>query len=201
MQDELKQDDDAKMLKSLCVFEGPNQIKFRCFKSALPLDPIKVKYDFLSSHYKNDIFHRVWGDISMQIASKATKLTIPDIVTELWKPTFSKCCRILDSLKNSSMKLRKVDKWFGDYKNHAELETHIYNLFKGVEMCYDRRPPQTCPHWIRSAVGRMLEYWKLYRYTKAAKTVLTLKTKLGLTGEFCKLEKIATQVRNCYLYC
>lgn len=168
---------------------------FRCFNSARPLDPIKIHYDFLSRHHKNDIFHRIWERTSMRAAREATELTIPDIVTKLWQPAFTECCRILDSLQNSSMKLHEVDERFGNYKSPQEIQSHIYNLFKGVEVCFNRRPPQHCPHWIISAVKRMQEYWTLSRYAKAAKTVLELRTRLGLTGEFSKLETIATQVR------
>ena len=47
----------------------------------------------------------------------------------------------------------------------------------------------------------MQEYWTLSRYAKAAQTVLDLRARLGLTGEFSLMETIATQVYDSDDYC
>ena len=93
------------------------------------------------------------------------------------------------------MKLQEVDDRFHGYDSPSVIQSHLEKLHKGVELCCNRVPPVRCPPWIRSAVERMQQYWTLSRYAKAAETVLELKRKLGLTGEFSLMETIARQVR------
>lgn len=194
LRDELDRNLDTAKLNTLCVSDGPSKITFLHFKSATPLDPIKTMYDYMSRHYHNDLFHRIWDRTSIRAAREATGLTIQDVVTKIWDPTFKECQRILDSLQDNSMKLREIDDRFSSYDGPDVIQSHLYKLFKGVEICCNRKQPQSCPTWIKSAVRRMQEYWTLSRYAKAAQTVLDLRARLGLTGEFSLMETIATQV-------
>ena len=198
LRDELDQNLDTARLNSLCVSDGASKMTFKLFKSAIPLDPIKIMYDFISRHHQNDLFHRIWERTSLRAARDIPNLTIQDIVTKIWDPAFKECCRILDSLQDNSMKLREVDDRFSGYDDPNVIQNHLYKLFKGVELCCIRKPPQICPPWIKSAVQRMQEYWTLSRYAKAAQTVLDLRARLGLTGEFSLMETIASQVQS---YC
>jgi hypothetical protein len=131
-------------------------------------------------------------------ASKANpELSILDIVTKIWEPAFGECCRILESLKDRTMKLREIDDRFKGYNDPGKIMGHLENLYKGVELCFGRSQPSASrPGWIRSAVESMQQYWTLSRYAKAAKTILELKMKLELTGDFSIMETIATQVRD-----
>ena len=191
---ELKQDFDSKKIKSLCISRGPSHLVHCCFKSALPLDEICVKYDIMARHHQNDLFHRIWEHTSTTAAAKNPELTIEDIVTKLWKPTFEECMRILDSLVDCSMKLYKVDVWFRCYGDGDTIKGHLWQLHRGVELCHDQPPPDDCPYWIDNAVERMQLYWTLSDYAKTAKTVLDLRNMLELTGDFSLMEAIAKKV-------
>ena len=192
---ELDQDFESKPISSLCVSRGPSQVDARCFLTAFPLDPIKVKYDFMVRHYQNDFFHRIWEHTAIRAARASTaELTIPDIVTKIWNPAFEECCKLLDSLSNCSITLREVDDRFLRFNNVSTIKLHLEQLHKGVEVCLDRKPPQRCPPWIDSAVERMQQYWMLSRYAKAAQTVLKLRDELNLTGDFALMETIAKKV-------
>ena len=191
---ELDQDFESKPIKSLCVSRGPSHLENRCFRTATPLDPIKVKYDLMVRHYQNDFFHRIWEHTAIRAARASTGLTIPDIVTKIWNPAFEECCRILDSLSNCSITLREVDERFLCFNNSSMIKFHLEQLHRGVEVCHGRRPPLRCPPWIDSAVERMQQYWTLSHYAKAARTVLKLRDKLRLTGDFALMETIAKKV-------
>ena len=191
---ELDQDFESKPIKSLCISTGPSNFDNRCFQSAHPLDPIKMNYDFMVRHYQNDFFHRIWERTAIRAARATAELTIPDIVTRIWKPAFEECCQLLDSLNNCSITLREVDDRFLRY-NISTLKLHLEQLHKGVEVCHGRQPPPRCPPWIDAAVERMQQYWTLSRYAKAAETVLKLRDKLKLTGDFTLMETIAKKVR------
>lgn len=194
---QLGQNFDHARIRSLCESGGStSHMTFCSFQSAAPLDPIKIKYDFLARHYQNDLFHRIWERTSIN-AAKVTELTIQDIVTEIWEPAFEECCRILESLKGRTMKLHEVDDRFKRYSDLEKIKSHLENLYKGIELCFDRsQQSASSPGWIRSAVESMRQYWTLSRYAKAAQTVLELRRRLELTGEFSIMETIATQVRN-----
>ena len=192
---ELDQDFESKPVKSLCVSRGPSHVENHCFLAAFPLDPIKVKYDFMVRHYQNDFFHRIWEHTAIRVDRAGTGLTIPDIVTKIWNPAFEECCQILDSLSNCSITLREVDERFLRFnRNIGTIKFHLEQLHRGVEVCHNRKPPPRCPPWIDSAVERMQQYWTLSRYAKAAQTVLKLRDELGLTGDFALMETIAKKV-------
>lgn len=182
------------MLSSLCVSDV-NKITFKCFETATPLNPITIKYDLISRQQQSELFNRIWTQASDKAARSNSELTIPDIVMEIWEPVFEECCRFLDSVKNQSIKLHEVDDWFGDYDDPLVIQNHLRNLHNGIELCYNRIAPQDCPSWIKHAVKRMQEYWTLCRYSRAAGTVLDLKSRLGLTGDFTEINTIASQVR------
>ena len=192
---ELQQDYGSKQIRSVCVSKGPSHLINYCFKTAVPLDPIRTLYDFMARHHPNDLFHRIWSAASRRAEKEKPDLTIKDIVTKIWNPAFKECCRVLDSLQDCSMKLKEVDDRFYQFGDSNMIVVHLEKLYKGVELCHQRAPPTKCPPWIGSAVERMQQYWTLSRYAKAAKTVLQLKEKLKLTGDFSLMETIAKKVR------
>ena len=199
---QLGQNFDRSRIRSLCQSGGStSQLTFHNFKSAAPLDPIKIKYEFLTRLHQNDLFHRIWERTSMTAERVNSELTIPDIVTKIWEPAFEECCRILESLKGRTMKLREVDDQFKRYDEPGKIKIHLENLYKGVELCFGRGLPSAASlGWIRSAVESMQQYWTLSRYAKAAQTILELRKRLELTGEFSIMETIATQVRGSSLF-
>ena len=193
---QLAQNFDHAQIKTLCESGGSqSRLTFHSFQSATPLDSIKIKYDFLARHHQNDLFHRIWEHTSIAASKLNPELTIQDIVTKIWEPTFQGCCRILESLRDRTMKLREVDDRFKRYDDPSKIKVHLENLYKGVELCYDRNVAATGLGWIRSAVESMRQYWTLTRYAKAAQTILELRRRLELTGDFTIMETIATKVR------
>ena len=152
-------------------------------------------YDLIVRHHPNDIFHRVWRETLTRADEEGSELSIEDIVTKIWKPAFNECCQILESLNNCSIKLSEVNDRFLEYKDASTIKLQLEKLYKGVELCHSRKPPKKCPPGINTAVERMQQYWTLCRYAKAAQTVLELKEKLELTGDFSLMETIAEKVK------
>ena len=191
---ELKSDYDSCPINTLCTADGPSRFIYHRFHSAKPLEPIRMYFDFMGRMYKNDLFHRVWNDATKEAARKKDELTIQDIVDEIWRPAFKECeGTILEGLRNGSIKLQMVDNYFKCYTTET-IESHLHRLFCGVELCHRRDPPQTCPPWIHMAVHRIHEYWTLSDYAAAAETILELKDKLKLTGDFHVITTIAKEV-------
>ena len=195
MKRELKSDYDSYPVNTLCTADGPSRFIYHRFYSAKPLDPIRMQFDFMERRYKNDLFHRVWSDATRKASHRKDELTIQDIVDEIWRPAFKECEEtILEGLRDESIDLQAVDSYFKCYDKIEIIEGHLHRLFSGVELCYGRNPPQACPPWISEAVHRIHDYWTLSDYAAAAKTILDLKNKLKLTGDFHVITTIAEKV-------
>ena len=191
----LKSDYDSCPVNTLCTADGPSRFIYHRFHSAKPLDPIRMYFDFMERKYNNDLFHRVWNDATKNASHRKDELTIQDIVDEIWRPAFKECEEtILEGLRDESIDLQAVDSYFKCYDNIETIESHLHRLFSGVELCRGRNPPQACPRWIHEAVHRIHDYWALSDYAAAAKTILDLKDKLKLTGDFRVITTIAEKV-------
>ena len=195
MKRELKSDYDSYPVNTLCTADGPSRFMYHRFHSANSLEPIRMYFDFMERMYKNDLFHRVWSDATRKASHRKDELTIQDIVDEIWRPAFKECEEtILEGLRDESIDLQAVDSYFKCYDNIETIEGHLHRLFSGVELCHGRTPPQACPAWISVAVHRIHDYWSLSDYAAAAKTILDLKDKLKLTGDFRVITTIAEKV-------
>ena len=192
---QLKADYDNCSVKTLCTADGPSKFIYHRFHSAKPLEPIRMLFDFMERLYQNDLFHRVWSNATRKVTRRKDELTIQDIVDEIWRPAFKECDgTILGGLRNGSIKLQAVDNYFRCYLEIETIENHLHRLYNGVELCYRRNPTQTCPKWIHKAVGRIHKYWTLSDYAEAAETILELKDRLKLTGDFHVMTTIAEKV-------
>lgn len=191
----LKADYDSHPINQLCTADGPSRFVYRSFKSAKPLEPIRMRFDIMARQYNNDLFYQVWHSWIKKAAQENRELNIEDIIDVIWRPAFKECeSTILDGLKDGSIKLQAVDNYFRRYNNTETVKTHLHRLHRGVESCYGRSSPPNCPQWIRNAVSRVHQYWTLGQYASAAQTVLELKEKLKLTGDFHEMYTIAEQV-------
>lgn len=196
MNTELRADYDHHPINQLCTADGPSKFVYHRFRLAKPLDPIRNLFDFMVRLCSNDLFHRVWYTAARKASQRKHVLAITDIVDEIWRPAFKECeSTILHGLKEGSIKLHTIDHHFRHYNSIEDVESHLHQLNKGVEMCYGRNPPPKCPPWIHNAVSRIEKYWTLDQYASAARTILELKEKLKLTGDFHEMSAIAEQVQ------
>ena len=130
----------------------------------------------------------------MDVAVKASTLTIADIHTNVWQPAFDHCQNLLDQLHDQSMKLVDVDKIFKHYRGQ-QLESQLMTLFTGVNACSDVKGEKNGT-FIKSAVRRMNKYWDLCKYRDAANMFLELRSVLNLKGDFRNVERLSTEVRD-----
>ena len=119
------------------------------------------------------------------------ELTIEDIRTQIWDPTFEECTRLLESLHDRSIQLVDVDRYFSQIK---DKETQLHCLHDGITECEGGVRQKEKYEWIVTAVKLMEEYWSLLKLADAARTVMTLKDKLNLSGDFSLIQTIADEV-------
>ena len=192
---EIKKDTSKTPIKVLCVKKA-EKFSFLSLESAFPLDDIKIKFDIM---LKQNLFSKIWNE-RMKTAATAkrksgSELIIPDIKTEIWEPTFIECQTLLDSLRERTIQLSAVDRYF---KSVDQKKRMIQSLYAGVEKCMNNGVHDHDPRWITVAVDLMDRYLSLCELAEVADIVLNLKGKLGLTGDFTLIETLSIQV--CLIY-
>lgn len=158
---------------------------------AFPLDEILDKFYVMFRDHSTELVCTVWK-FHMKKAS-STILLIKDITTKIWEPTFEQCKRLRDSVQNQSIKLHDVDLYF---RHIEKIEMNLHRLHCGIMKCMGivRREVD----WINKAVELMEEYWSIINLSDAAKTIMTLKKKLKLSGDFSLIQTIAEEVMNIF---
>ena len=193
LKQELKKDYSSTNINALCSSDGQKHFVFHCFPTANPLDLILAPFNFLSTKYVNDLFPRIWQDKMKTAVRGNPDLTISDIVTQIWEPTFLQCQQLLDELHSRSIRLSVVDEHFGRYRTCLnDLDRDLTSLCHGVNSCLHKVNARTT--WIRGTVQLMQQYWSLCQCASAAETFLELKQSLQLKGDFDVVEALAAKV-------
>lgn len=195
--DELKSalqlDLKSERMCKLCVSDDSGHLIFPCFSVALPVTPMVESFFLLKQKHPTDIFEQIWSTCLKAAWSEKTLRTLADIVPRVWEPTFSVCEGLLESLKNQTIQLSDVDKYFSHYRGDIKaLSIQLRTLYTGICACRRQSPKDL--QWMKDAVDSMKNYWSLSRYCAAAGTLLRLKDKLCLTGDFTDVERLAHKV-------
>ena len=150
----------------------------------------------MSSEFESDIFALLWSARIKQIHQAKKTLEIPDIVNEIWTPVFKECSTLIVELKSESIKLKDIDRCFRPVEE-KRMVTDLGNLCKAIEVSnrgdQPLGTPVQSPDWIVHVVKHIQQYWSLREQAEAANTLLKLKDRLKLTGDFGIIQKVASQ--------
>ncbi len=194
----MERDHRDKPIRDLCSINN-GKVIFTLLHSALPLEDVPTKFDFMFNKHQSKLFEKIWNHHLKKARKKSeSELTIASIKTDIWDPSFHRCLTLLDSLQNKSIKLSEVDQYFREVKDR---ERQISALCSGVEMCKDGRVTGDGRQWISTAVHLMDKYWSICELARAAEIVIDLKGKLKLSGDFSLIEGIASQVMCDHVLC
>ena len=191
---ELERDYRYCPINILCISKAKGAIEYLSCASAAPLERIMIKFRIMAGENNNDVFRKIWMRMLNSVRKSSTELTIEGIVEYLWEPAFEECLRLLDEIRDLTILLSSVDANFLQYNDEKHIIDHLFSLYRGVEMCRNNRRPTNIPSWLKRGVQLMVQYWKLCRYTKAAKVVINLRAKLRITGDFRVMQALATKV-------
>ena len=182
-------------INTLCKRNDDNEVCFIALKAASPLNMIITKFDIMNRLNSTGLFIRMWN-ARMKNAKSQSELSIQSIKTDIWDPCFQECQTLLNSLRDKTILLSRVDHYFKGVEN---IKAQLRTLHAGVHLCAPEQASKKDVSDIYSAVDRIEKYWSLCRLATAAETVMDLKEKLVLTGDFSLIETLAMQV--CYLSC
>lgn len=191
---EVLQDFSSKPINSLCSMDNQSSpINFIHFELAKPLCSIPLHYYFLSDKCHSNLFQQIWKSKLDEILRAMLPLTLKEIVTKIWDPVFLECCKLVDSVKEGSIKLKKVDFYFRQFEVGTTVH-QLKNLYMAVELCRDIKAEDF--GFIQRSVNLMARYWALCKQVTAANVILELIDKLKLVGNFESFQDVASSVNT-----
>ena len=183
-------------INTLCKRDRGNRITFIALKTASPLNVITNDYDIMSRRYPTRLFIEMWNAHMRTAVKSQPQLSIQSIKTDIWDPCFQECQTLLNSLRDRTILLSRVDHYF---QGVQDIKTQLCALHAGVRLCApEQNNKKDIPH-ICSAVDHIEKYWSLCRLAIAAEIVMDLKEKLVLTGDFSLIESLAEEVNDVFL--
>ena len=145
----------------------------------------------MTQKFSSAIFEGIWMDTLKYAQRHNPNMSIDDMSSCVWEPTFTKCQEIKGQLQKKSISLSDVDKYFGPHKGET-LEKELDSLVRGIDYCCNE--PSDL-NWICQAVQWINKYWKLCAQCEAVNSFLKLRDTLKLTeGDFSVVETISTEV-------
>ncbi|KAM9519265.1 E3 ubiquitin-protein ligase rnf213-alpha-like [Salvelinus alpinus] len=130
------------------------------------------------------IFKMLWEKQTKDFASEFDSLVTPKEVTNgIFRPCYTKYKNNYEGLKNGSLKLKKVDILFNDYKGKYEKLAMDLDI-----MC--RLNKSDNKHWIKERVQQIEQYHGLHLAVKSAQVIMKVKETLNLQGDFKALQTL-----------
>ena len=163
-------------------------------KNANSLFPFSDKFDILFNQNPGDFFQEIWTTKIKEVGRSKATLSMQDVGPQIWDPVFSKCCKILKSIENRSIKLKEVQNVTKCIKQQHNITEQLHQLHLALESCQGRSPPTTAPSWIAEAVEHIEFYLSLCKQVQSAKLVLCLRDKLKLSGKFDIIEAVTSKI-------
>ena len=187
----LQQNFNECSIRTLCVSDS-KRCQVQCFPEASPLESCMEGVWTMTVEYKCNFFREYWNTRSESVVGN--DFSLADVTTEVWRPVFSQCEKLLASLLDCSIPLTMVNQLFHQMRDDLN-EHNIKQLQRGVEWCRGRKNVDFT--WIGGVINRMNQFWKLSGYTDAAQAFLKIRDALELTGDFQLVENVASQVWTC----
>ena len=116
-------------------------------------------------------------------ASKGNNNSLEAVINELWQPTKSEFSEDLAKLRDGlKLPLNKVESLFIDIYQLEKIKEELEKWCDAVE--------ERNKNWVRDAAQKVMEYHELCRYSYSAQTIMQLKEKLKLKGDFSVVETL-----------
>ena len=182
----------------LCQRKENNQIEVKFFQ--LPL-VIKDVLGPLHKVQESLTFQELWIKYGnkAQTARKNDEaqkrdLSISDVVESVWKPAYKEWSRLVADVKDGTLTLASVDKFFECYKQQKEdLMQEVIRIFNLGE---SQTPSNTSElkATAEKRVSQIQQYQELHQYASAAATIWEFKEAMEFSGDFSVIEDLRNQV-------
>ena len=117
---------------------------------------------------------------------KGHEATMQVAIKELWQPAYDEFSNDLKSLIDDlKLPLKKVDYIFKGLSSQNELKNQLLLWCNAMH--------EGNKDWITDAAQKILDYQELRRYSYTAQTLMKLKEKLELSGDFSAVEALLSK--------
>ena len=135
---------------------------------------------------KSSIFFQIWKEKLHKTSSGKSML---EGVKKVWEAALDHCVKLIDHLKQLSVKLTEVDRLF-QHVDGSQIKRELTAFYQGICKFKNIGPCQ----WISSTTMRVQFYKSFRDYVKTAETLLKMQKCLNLTGDFAEMDKLVDKV-------
>lgn len=157
---------------------------FKYCPIAIPDDIIQDVYYFTHhDELSSSVFLKLFeAKKALYLSDKQTNnILLEAVVKELWQPTLSEFSEDFKNLRDGlKLPLSKIEVLFKDIYQLNKIEEELGKWCDAVKE--DNRK------WLKDAAQKLMDYHELCRYSFTAQTIMQLKEKLRLKGDFSIVE-------------
>ena len=126
-----------------------------------------------------------------------TKLPLPEIASQVWRPCFEEIQQLIEKLHAKSVTLQEIDNYFQNIPSQ-NLEHEICTLVEGCNLCLNKPVSVT---WVSQVVVSVNHYRNAIEVQEVAELLLVAKNSLMVHTEFKELKKLKERVSTCVSLC
>ena len=177
-----------KNVESLCCMKD-GQIEYIGLQLARPLVPILDQYYCLSHEFENRIFEKLLASELDRMGEASAKLSITDVVSEVWKPIYGKCRKLVDDMYSGEIQLKYLEDCFQDVLEDSMYD-QLHKFCRAIQACEGEAHSFD---WIKGVIEKFQLYQCLCSQAEVAKNVVEIKKFFKLSEGFDFIEKVSTK--------
>ena len=181
-----------KSICKLCIIQD-RKASLMVFQNSHSVLPILPSFNTCFHLFPNDITSYFWTAILKDLRQKKEGISFDNFESKVWNPFFGSCSGFLVSIREKTIKLREVHNMDKYVERNHEITEQLHLLFNAIEVCQKRPPSSHPPSWVVDGVTQMKKYLSLCDQARAAGTVLQLRNKLQLKGNFSVVESLSQE--------
>ena len=155
-----------------------NELRFHLLRGAVKLQSM-LKPFYIMCHEHS--FLIIWEEQMRKTKATMPNITIEEVPTFVWQPTFTQCQRFVEQLQARQVKLSDVDKHFEHQKNTANLQRDLESFYAAIAKCKNQKINSANTSWIPGLVEALQQYWLLCKARDTAEALTSLTKNLNFT--------------------
>ena len=191
----------GKQMKDLCSNWGDltDEVNIICCSSVQHcVKDILPAFSLLAKSNNNGIFRHTWkkqmSAALRHVDAGLCELTQEKMCDYVWEPTVTFCKKFIYELKHKTIPISRVEDVFGDCQL-PDIKSSTESLVKTLAKCFPKDVPSDTD-WIIPVCEKINHFRLSLKCTECAEAILRLQSCLKLTGDFCLIKHLATQVSN-----
>ncbi|VDI45897.1 Hypothetical predicted protein, partial [Mytilus galloprovincialis] len=181
---------DPVKLNDICIIQSQGQINITAYEPTIVAFEIPETLlgvlPLLISCYDSLLFKKIWKKTgSMLLTNKNRRLTIEEVFSEIWKPSYEQWKLLQEKLIKGRIQLSEYDEFFQN--------TQIEELRRECNLLGEKNGNTD---WIEQRLAELEQYKFILRCSSAANLIHEIVTVYGITGNFKDIQNILELVKH-----